>query len=352
MNQFSVLLEALPGFIPVVAVVAVTVVTIWVVRRMLFERVAALREQHFSRQVTLAGIGAAGVVMAVIALPATEETRVELLRLLGLIVSAVVAFSSTTLVSNAMAGVMLRAIGSFRAGDFIRVGSHFGRVTERGLLHTEIQSTNRDLVTLPNLFLVSNPVTVVRTSGTVVSAEVSIGYDTAHGEVEALLLDAARGAELEEPFVQILELGNFAVTYRVAGFRKDIRYIVSAATALRRAVLDTLHAAGVEIASPTLMVQRPLAAGERIVPARSRARLEAEPEVVPEDRVFDKADEAEAVSRLEYEKRQLEARVRDLESLLRKTEGVEHAAAAEELATCRARLEQIPAELARVRGEG
>ena len=43
----------------------------------------------------------------------------------------------------------------------------FGRVTERGLFHTEIQTEDRDLVTLPNLYLVTNPVKVVRTFLTV-----------------------------------------------------------------------------------------------------------------------------------------------------------------------------------------
>ena len=100
MEQLGDLLGALPALVPVAVVIAVTVAAIWVVQRLLFERVAALRQQHFSRQLVLAGIGAAGVVMAVIALPASEETRVELLRLLGLIVSAVIAFSSTTLVSK------------------------------------------------------------------------------------------------------------------------------------------------------------------------------------------------------------------------------------------------------------
>ena len=51
-------------------------------------------------------------------------------------------------------------------GDFISAGDQFGRVTERGLFHTEIQTETRDLTTVPNLFLVTHPVTTVRSSGT------------------------------------------------------------------------------------------------------------------------------------------------------------------------------------------
>ncbi len=350
MNPFGNVYEALPGLLPVLVVIVATIVTLWAVQRYLFERFAALEGQNFSRQVTLLGIGAAGVVMAIIALPASEETRVELLRLLGLIVSAVIAFSSTTMISNAMAGAMLRSVRSFRAGDFMRVGDHFGRVTERGLFHTEIQSTNRDLITLPNLYLVSHPVTVVRSSGTVVSAEVSIGYDVPHDKVEALLAEAAAEAQLDEPFVQILELGSFSVTYRVAGFRKDIRYIVSAGTLLRRAILDKLHSSGVEIASPSLMVQRPATPGERFIPrVRAKARRATEPEVVPEDRVFDKADEAELMSGLKHERAAIEGRIKELQASLKKANEEERGAIEAEIATCEENLGEIDARLGMLR---
>ena len=45
------------------------------------------------------------------------------------------------------------------------------------LLHTEIQNEDRQLVTLPNLFLVTHPVTTVRPSGTIVAARVSTAAD-------------------------------------------------------------------------------------------------------------------------------------------------------------------------------
>lgn len=345
MDFFRDLYQALPALLPALVVIAATIVALWLARRVLFGHIAGVRIWNFSRQLTLAGIGAAGVVTAIIVLPASADTRLELLRLLGLLVSAVLAFSSTTMVSNAMAGAMLRSVGSFHAGDFVRVGEHFGRVTERGLFHTEIQSINRDLVTLPNLYLVSNPVTVVRSSGTVVSAEVSLGYDIPHDQVEPLLLAAAADAQLNEPFVQILELGNFSVSYRVAGFRKDIRFIVSAGTLLRRAMLDKLHAAGIEIASPTLMVQRPVTPGERFIPRmRPRPRRVAEAEVAPEDLVFDKADKAEMLSRLQHERADLEERIRGLHASIRKAEEADRGTLEAELAECEKRAEALAVE--------
>ena len=68
---------------------------------------------------------------------------------------------------------MLRAINNFRLGDFIEVeGEHFGRVTEIDLFHTEIQTKDRDLLTLPNLFLITHPVKVIHASGTMIGCEI------------------------------------------------------------------------------------------------------------------------------------------------------------------------------------
>ena len=102
------------------------------------------------------------VVIVVLALPVEATTRGQLLSLLGILLSAAIALSSTTFIGNIMAGIMLRTVKSVRPGDFITVAELTGRVTEMDLLHTEIQKEFRDLVTVPNSYMVSNPLKVVR----------------------------------------------------------------------------------------------------------------------------------------------------------------------------------------------
>jgi len=230
-----------------------------------------------------------------------QQNFVRPLVMLGLTVlasiSVIIALSSTSFASHAMAGLMLRSVGSFRSGDFIEVEGNFGRVSARGLFHTEIQTENRDLTTLPNLYLVSNPVKVVRSSGTIVSANVSLGYDTSQSRVEGLLKEAARRIGLGEPFVQIVDLGDFTVNYRVAGFLEDVKGLVTARSNLRVEVLNTLHNADIEVMSPSVMMQRPIPAGERIMPRReisSRINVDVGQSLL-EEIIFDIAEEAEAV---------------------------------------------------------
>lgn len=295
------------------------------------------------RQLVTAGTGLIVFILAVAIAPMEPGTREQVLKVFGLALTGVVAFGSTTFVSNAMAGLLLRSLRSFRPGDFLRVGDEFGRATECGLFHTEIQTEDRDLTTIPNLYLVTHPVTVIHASGTIVSATVSLGYDVAHQRIEELLLEAGKQAELKEPFVQVMELGDFAVIYRLAGFLEDVKHILSARSRLRSAMLDALHAGGVEIVSPTFMNQRRLEPGERFIPEwRDTGRGEAEREVEegpPEKVIFDKAEEAGKLEELRKQREALEA---ELVELGQKKEG---AASDAERSRAKERLAALDVEI-------
>ncbi|RNI13771.1 hypothetical protein EFE42_06545 [Methanohalophilus sp. RSK] len=102
-------------------------------------------------------------------------------------------------------------------GDYIRSGDIFGRVTDKTILYTRIQSEDRDLITVPNLKLMSNPLITIRSSGTIISTNVSLAYDICRQDIETALLKAADEAGLEDSFVHVLELGDFSVTYKVGG---------------------------------------------------------------------------------------------------------------------------------------
>ena len=206
------LTDHLVDLLPALTVLALLVVCLPLAHRSLLgERSKVGTEQRLPRQLALLGVTLFGLVLLVIALPLETETRGQVLSLAGIAFTAVLTLSSTTFVGNAMAGLMLRSIRSFRPGDYIRVDGSFGRVTERGLFHVEIQTVDRDLTTLPNTFLITHPVKVVRADGTIVSETVSLGYDVSRQRVEALLLQAAERTGLVEPFVQVTELGDYSV---------------------------------------------------------------------------------------------------------------------------------------------
>lgn len=265
-----------------------------------FARGKAGSDGRLARQISQLVVVNLGLLIGVVLLPLPETTHSNLLQLLGLVGTGVIAVSSTTFVSNAMAGVMLRLVDAMRAGDFVRVGETFGRISERGLFHTEIQTADRDLTTLPNLYLVTNPFTVVRSSGTIVTADVSLGYDTPRTDVERLLIEAATKAGLAEPFVRIPALGDFAVQYRICGFLEEVTRLLAAKTDLHREILDTLHAGGVEIMTPSVMATRPMDPEKAVIP---KAAVIPVTEITESSdasaKIFDKAEEAQAEEAVE-----------------------------------------------------
>lgn len=341
------LIEALPSFIPVLSVVAVATVLVWAVNRTVLQRHGIVPDSKLPQQITMLSVIGIAVVVGVLVLPIKDETKGQLLSLFGLLLTAIIAFSSTTLVSNAMAGLMLRSIRSFHPGDFIRSGDLFGRVTEQGLFHTEIQTANRDLTSIPNTYLVTQPVSVVRTSGTIIETTLSLGYDVSHTRAEELLARAARAAELDDAFVQILELGNYSITYRVSGFLSETKRLVSAGSVLRRSVLDTLHHAGIEIASPSIMTQRPLARGERLIPEPDLRRAPEMQKAAPEDIVFDKAEQAEYISRLQHEQTELAKQLKEWEKVRDAADDDAKTPIQVQIEQGKARLEEITVKLAK-----
>lgn len=287
------LISGLGDYVPALAGLAAVAVVLAFGQWLLLGRKSLGTEARLPRQLAMLLLTLAGFLFVVLLLPMSDSTRGQVLSLIGILLTGVIALSSTTFVANAMAGLMLRVVGSFRPGDFVSVGEQFGRVTERGLFHTEIQTEDRDLTTVPNLYLITNPVTVVHYSGTMISTSLSLGYDLAHGRIEELLKQAAGEAGLEDPFVQVRELGDFSVTYRVAGFLKEVKHLLTARSNLRRKILDVLHGAGVEIVSPTFMNQRRLADDAKVIPEQIRRVPPTAAEGdKPEERIFDKAEEA------------------------------------------------------------
>ncbi len=289
--------------------------------------VNGLLERHYGnapgsrqrRQVSMLGLGFCAMLLVVVSLPISEVLRGQILSLIGILLSAMIALASTTFVGNIMAGIMLGSLRSFKAGDFIQVGEHFGRVSDRGLLHVEIQTEDRDLTTLPNLFVVTNPVKVVHAEGTIVSASLSLGYDVPRHAVEPLLLEATGEAGLQDGFVQIIELGDFSISYRAAGMLPEPTQLLSARSRLRALILDHLHAAGIEIVSPNFMNTRAFDPDRQFIPPVPR---KTEPEAengapAPENLVFDKAEEAASTEQLRGQVDELAKEIRDLEKVIR-----------------------------------
>lgn len=293
-------METANQFIPFLGTSLVLFIFLWCMHWLLIARHDDLgNERKFPRQLIMMGLTIVSIIIIALVLPVNESSRNQLIGLIGLLVSGLFAFSSTTVVANLMAGMLIRVTNPFRTGDFIRVGDHFGRVAEKGLFDTEIQSETSELIAIPNTYLITHPVTTVRSSGTIISASLSLGYDEHHSKIETILLSAAKNTGLEDPYVHIIELGDYYITYRVSGLLSEIKGMITARSRLYCSVLDALHDSDVEIVSPTFMNQRRLPDNYRVLPPKQVNKNVTES--TAEDIAFQKAEEAEQVELREME---------------------------------------------------
>ena len=351
MLDVEVIKISLIELVPLIATVLAVLGVLWVAHVFLIARQSGLgSEKLFSRLLTMMGLTLVGMVVIVLALPVEPDTRNQIIGLIGLVISAAFAFSSGSIFANLMAGILLRVTAPFRVGDFIQVEQHFGRVAERGLFDTEVQSENRELIAIPNTFLVTHPVSTIRKSGAIVSATLSLGYDLNHQQIRPLLIEAAINSGLEEPFVHVLELGDFSITYRVAGVLMDVKGLITAKSNLRIAALDVLHRENIEIVSPGFMNQRQLDTSIKVVPrsaTRQEVKTSSSEQPVAEDILFDKAEQAE---QFHVEKAQLKQDISELEEQLKAAEKEEKEVLALEIEHLKEQLSTLELIISEVGG--
>ena len=236
-----------------------------------------------------------GILIFILVLPIENKTlQGQIVGFLAIIVSAGIALSSTTILGNLIAGIMNNSMKRFRNGDMIKIGDFHGRVTSKSLFHIEIQLKDSNFVTIPNLYIASNPVKLTRKSKTIISSSVSLGYDVPRLNVEKALIDAALATELTDPYVYILSLNDYSVNYKIHGFLEDSSKFFSTSSLLNANVIDKLHQSKIEIVSPTFMNQRRV--DEMVfIPKQQTPKNQPNDKGSPEDLVFDEAIKSEKI---------------------------------------------------------
>lgn len=273
---------------------------------------------EINRKILLYLIAILGIMIFIIALPIDRQLKGQILSFLGILISAAIALSSTTILGNLIAGIMNNSMNRFRNGDLIKIGDIQGRVTKKSVFHIEIQLEDSNFLTIPNLYIATNPVKLIRKSDTVISAGVSLGYDVPRLEIEKSLIEAANRTGLKDPFVYISQLLDHAVSYRVHGFLNETDKYFSSISRLKGNIIDALHEKNIEIVSPEFKNQRRV--DDKVFISKNTAVEDtAKAGVSPEEMVFDKAIKSEKIEKkkdsiedMEKKKEQLRQQLKGL----------------------------------------
>jgi small-conductance mechanosensitive channel len=213
----------------------------------------------------------------VVAFPYVPGSDSQAFRGLSLFFGVVFSLGSSSVVGNLIAGYTMLYRRAYRLGDRIRVADVMGEVIDSRLLVTHVRTAKNEEVVIPNSLILQSSVTnfssLAKTRKLLLHTTVGIGYETPWRQVEAMLLEAAARTDgvLRDPapFVLLLALADFAVTYELNVFTEDPTTMLPQYTRIHRNVLDVFNEHGVQIMTPAYEGDPP------------------EPKVVPRERWFD-----------------------------------------------------------------
>ena len=224
------------------------------------------------------------VFALIMAYPYLPGSGTDAFKGVSVVLGVMISLGSTTIVGQVFSGFMLLYARVFKVGDFVRIGDVEGTVEAQGLFATKITTPWNDEMSIPNAVVASatlrNHSRSKSPGGPLLATRVTIGYDAAWRQVEALLLLAADRTEgLRKdpaPFVRHWSLADFYVEYELNAHIERPVERIAVLTALHANIQDSFNEHGVQIMSPHYLgdpESAKIVPPAKVVPvARARAR--------------------------------------------------------------------------------
>jgi small-conductance mechanosensitive channel len=258
----NAILGALPG---VFMVVVILLVTRFVARlvTLLFRAVQEGRinvgwlypeTAQPTKKLVVTAVWLFGAAMAYPYVPGSDS---EAFKGISLLTGLMLSLGSSGFIGQVMSGFTLTYSRALKRGDFVSVGDVQGTVTQLGTLSTKIRTARNEDVTIPNQVVCSQIVTNYSRgaeAGVFVGTDVTLGYDVAWRQVEALLLLAAARTEgirrQPAPVVRQTALQDAYIRYTLLFCLEDPATRIPTLAAVHGNILDAFNEYGVQITAP------------------------------------------------------------------------------------------------------
>ena len=227
---------------------------------------------------------------------AMSELGIELFGLLAslAVFSLIIGLAMQQTLGNIVNSFMLALDQPFEVGDRIEVEGYLGSVASVGILSTKILTHEENLVVIPNNSLVNSTViNHARGGGDGVGRRISlvqdigVGYGEDIDHVKYTILKLMRECPYvlskPEPRVLLIELGDYAKTFRMFGWVEDYSDEYVARDWLLKNVDEVFDVEGIEIPYPK-SVELKEGAEEKVSRRKSTAVRLAKLQMVKEDK--------------------------------------------------------------------
>ncbi|MGO9545319.1 MAG: mechanosensitive ion channel family protein [Rhodomicrobium sp.] len=166
-----------------------------------------------------------------------------------------IGFGLQSVVNNFVSGLILLAERPIKVGDLVIVGGEEGYVRKISVRSTEIETSDRANVLIPNSFFISEKVKnwTLRNNTGRVAISVGAGFGSDPRKVKEILLHTAQAhpnvMRSPAPFVDFEDFDSDTLNFKLYAYIYDLEKSVDTRTDLRIAILDALTAAGIAIPS-------------------------------------------------------------------------------------------------------
>lgn len=198
------------------------------------------------------------VFALVVAYPYIPGSSSDAFKGISVFLGLLLSLGSSSTVANVIAGYTMIYRRAFHVGDVVKIADVVGVVGRTYLQVTHLRTLKNEDVTFPNSLIIAQEVmnfsTLAKREGLILHTTVRIGYETPWRQIEAMLLEAAaRTPGLladPKPFVLLLALAEFAVTYELNVYCDEPRSMRLLYAELHRRILDVFNEYGVQIMVP------------------------------------------------------------------------------------------------------
>ncbi|QKJ66430.1 mechanosensitive ion channel family protein [Deefgea piscis] len=215
--------------------------------------------------------------------PYLPGANTEAFKGLSVILGLMVSLGASSVVGQFASGFILVYSKSLKQGEFVQIGNTEGTVAHIGLFATKIHTNLREEISIPNSVLFGQNVvnySRLATNGGVISQiVVTIGYDVAWRQVEAMLLMAAQqtaGVRADPP-PRVFQTGllDFYVEYHLRVALDEPQRRMEILHDLNGKVQDVFNTYGIQIMSPNYRADPEQ---EKLVPVEQWYRAPAKKE--------------------------------------------------------------------------
>ncbi|HEX5778882.1 MAG TPA: DUF3772 domain-containing protein [Xanthobacteraceae bacterium] len=214
-------------------------------------------ELESSLQNSIATIfGYAGIIVAVALALARLGVNLENIALVAGALSIGIGFGLQSVVSNFVSGLILLTERPIRVGDWILAKGEEGSVRKISVRSTEIETSERARVILPNSDLITGVVKNWVRADKLRAFKIAVGvsYASDPEQIRELLLAAAAEhegvAKSPAPVVFFMRLGESALEFELQGSVIDVNQRAAVTSDLHFAIFRTFRDAGIEIPYP------------------------------------------------------------------------------------------------------